>query len=1135
LNDIIDIVDDFNFTAKATDTYNPILPIHKPRGKGGVATLWRKDIDPHIEVLDEGSERIVVIQIHSVPRKTCLINSYMPSNDKDHYMETLDEVHEILEKYSPTHDCIWGGDLNASMIRAPPNQQDRLLRAFCEEHNLHADTSSHKSTFFHYNGSESQIDYILVERPLEFEPYNIYDMEAINVSTHTPVKATISQRLLTECKQNHTYAAKTSKPRVRWEKVDTETYNEQLDIKLRAFDRADGASLPTELALKRISDIMLSSAEDALPHRPRKMKARKKTWPADIINACKAAKEIFHQWKISGRRKNSTNFEMLRDAKKNVRRQQRQFEARKRVSKIESIIDAAEHDQKTFFSIIKTQRSVKSPVTPYITVDDVKFEGEDVLSGFATYFEKLAAPKTDPKYDQSYDKQTKLNTELLYQISHIEAERGISVTPQASLQDIKSAIDSLKNGKAPDKEGMSAEHLKRATNIARPLQDITNRIQKNRTIPNTFKCGLVTPILKKGKSMYNPDHYRRITVTTINSKILEKIIVPSIDEPMTHLQSHMQRGFTAGSSSSNAALLYTEALAEAADLKKPVYTAMLDASKAFDVVRHDNLLMALYNHGVEGAHWELMYDWYKGMNSEIKWSGMISRNIKEYMGLRQGGGLSAGQYKVYTNRNLLKQKEANLGLSIGTVYAGCPTCADDIALVHDNSVDLQTSLNISSTFANQERFQFSDTKSKILVHDHRSSSQKTELWSLNGKDLEIKDEQEHLGIKRKSNKLCTDLKTAEERIQTGRRTVYSMFGAGLCGLNGLNPTTSFKIWKIYITPRLIHNLDVTINPPTVLEKIESYQRQTIKHLQHFPPNASNAATYLLSGVLPLQAEIDKRILSTFGRIIRDRNSAEFNVINRQINLKGLGTNSWTAKVKTLTHKYQLPSVYTLIDNPPTKVPWKKEVRVAVVKYHTNNLKSEMMKQSSTRHINPDACSLVRAHPVWRYTGSNTREITRATVKAKLLIGSYNLEAKKVRFGKDDSGMCLLCSTEMETREHLLTQCAVLEETRAPYISQLRGLVYDRVEESLADLHCTQENLTRNILDPSHIASDDVFLSKAESITRRLCYALHNHRLINIQQLASNPPANKSSTTLMQLPTQQTNGVRLKKAEYHRTR
>jgi hypothetical protein len=103
---------------------------------------------------------------------------------------------------------------------------------------------------------------------------------------------------------------------------------------------------------------------------------------------------------------------------------------------------------------------------------------------------------------------------------------------------------------------MTAEHLKLAKNITKPLLTIINKIQENRTIPRRFKCGQVTPILNKGKSMYNSEHYRRITVTPISSKILETVILPSIDESMSQRQSSMQRGFTAGSSSTNTACIH---------------------------------------------------------------------------------------------------------------------------------------------------------------------------------------------------------------------------------------------------------------------------------------------------------------------------------------------------------------------------------------------------------------------------------------------------------------------------------------------------------------------------------------------------------------------------------------------------
>ena len=132
------------------------------------------------------------------------------------------------------------------------------------------------------------------------------------------------------------------------------------------------------------------------------------------------------------------------------------------------------------------------------------------------------------------------------------------------------------------------------------LACVFGKILEEVKVPGVFKTGLVTPVHKKGKSVKLADNYRRITVTPILSKIFEKLLIPDQEKTLDLHQNSLQRGFTAHSSSVNAALLITEACAEAKDTNTPLYMGFLDASKAFDVVFHDSLLKALYEQGVKG-------------------------------------------------------------------------------------------------------------------------------------------------------------------------------------------------------------------------------------------------------------------------------------------------------------------------------------------------------------------------------------------------------------------------------------------------------------------------------------------------------------------------------------------------------
>ena len=52
----------------------------------------------------------------------------------------------------------------------------------------------------------------------------------------------------------------------------------------------------------------------------------------------------------------------------------------------------------------------------------------------------------------------------------------------------------------------------------------------------------------------------------------------------------------------------------------------------------------------------------------------------------------SSSYKTYTNPLLLDLEKANLGVFIGAIYVGCPTCADDLQLLSKYPWELQIML-----------------------------------------------------------------------------------------------------------------------------------------------------------------------------------------------------------------------------------------------------------------------------------------------------------------------------------------------------------------------------------------------------------------------------------------------------------
>ena len=145
-------------------------------------------------------------------------------------------------------------------------------------------------------------------------------------------------------------------------------------------------------------------------------------------------------------------------------------------------------------------------------------------------------------------------------------------------------------------------------------------------------------------------------------------------------------------------------------------------------------------------------------------------------------------------------------MCIGTTFVGCPTVADDIALVGSSETDLQLMLNLTNSFANRERYIIHTDKSTVLIKiSSKTPKAKISDWKLGDKEIAISESATHLGLIRSSS--TSEIKlNIEDRISCARRTLYSLTGTGVHGTNGLPPTTCLNIFKIYVLPRLLYGV-----------------------------------------------------------------------------------------------------------------------------------------------------------------------------------------------------------------------------------------------------------------------------------------------------------------------------------------
>ena len=113
----------------------------------------------------------------------------------------------------------------------------------------------------------------------------------------------------------------------------------------------------------------------------------------------------------------------------------------------------------------------------------------------------------------------------------------------------------------------------------------------------------------------------------------------------------------------------------------------------------------------------------------------------------------------------------------------------------------------------------------------------------------------HLGIKRDSVSNSGHSTTVEDRIKSARGCAYSLMRAGLHGENGGNPRVSLSLWNTYVLPCLTYGLDVLTLSSSEIQKLNQFHKKILKQVMHLHERTADTAVYILSGQLPLVADL----------------------------------------------------------------------------------------------------------------------------------------------------------------------------------------------------------------------------------------------------------------------------------------
>ena len=371
-----------------------------------------------------------------------------------------------------------------------------------------------------------------------------------------------------------------------------------------------------------------------------------------------------------------------------------------------------DHQYKAVWSQIDNISGRKARVRVNINADN---EEERVLL-WVEHFRKLLSPTV-----QSTNRRV-VHPPVLPSI-HLDYN-----TDPFSTSELKSAVKSLSNGKAPGIDGMVNELLK-LEDLHPLILEIINRTYEAKSVPTEWLLSVLIPIYKKGDAG-DPGNYRGIALMSACAKLYNRLLLVRLRSVLDSHLRYNQNGFRPLRSTAQHVL----AVRRLFDTVRTTQDARLvvifvDFCKAFDSVSWDQMEAILYAYQVPSELVRAVMSVYRGAQAailDVYGQVVDEAKIDLSVGVLQGDTLAPFLFILVMDFVLRKAMVESLGIQIskktGTASRGSPAkyltdldFADDIVLFSSNINGAQKLLSNLERVALSVGLKINQLKSEYML------------------------------------------------------------------------------------------------------------------------------------------------------------------------------------------------------------------------------------------------------------------------------------------------------------------------------------------------------------------------------------------------------------------------------------
>ena len=843
------------------------------RNKGGVAIIWKNNIDCNIKIIKCISKRLCAIKVIINEFKFILFNVYMPTDpgngnyDIAEYKEVLDEISVILSN-SDTKVFILGGDWNSDISRN--NVQTNTFLSFIEEERLslclNFDDARVPYTYHNAN-SYSLIDHFLVTKNLTQYITRYETLDCIDdFSDHVPLKLELNVNINYFKEIPKSFAQSTA-----WHKCSMGQKQEfvntldrlllQINIQQDAITcNTVNCNMHNDCIRKLYNDIIhfCSEADKVLPKTSINTRNNNDIvagWNEYVKEHKKEALYRHQIWLDNGK-------PLQGEIAINRRRTRAQYHyairfVNKEKNRIRSNRMAEAIANNHHRNLWKEAKKIKQTNNSVPNIMDNVSGSDNINSLFEEKFKDLYNSVGFDKNDLE-SLRSKLNESI--RKDHTNYKLKANFINSITVHDVKTAISKLKADKK-EENGLNINHFKLdCSKLNIVLSLLFNSMLVHGVAPDELMVGIMSPLIKDSRiSKQDSNNYRSLTIGTCISKIFDTIIMNK--HSSIFRTSDNQFGFKEKLSTNMCTFAVNETISYYTKDGSKVYALFLDASKAFDRLNYVKLFNKLLRNKMCPITVRLLLNMYLNQKIQVKWNGKLSQPFEVTNGVRQGGVLSPLFFSVYIDDLLLKLKNAGIGCHIGNYYFGALGYADDIVLLCPTKEGLRNMIRICETYAAEHDIIFNGNKSKLLVFG--STSECESKFYVNNIEVPVCNTAVHLG-NLISNNVQDTIKYGITKFNQSFNYFMSSFGKCHSSVKNklfMQYCTSFygsQIWPVY--------------KKDIINKISIRWRMALRRIWNLPYNTHCDFLPLISSQVPIDIQLKCRFLKFYRSLLESDNN-----------------------------------------------------------------------------------------------------------------------------------------------------------------------------------------------------------------------------------------------------------------------